>query len=230
LPEKSGKHSSMDDSRFQFSQSRAIFTEGVEDAAFLRALCREYDLKFDVRANIDSAGTPGITGFKRAIRASETVDGFFQVAHVVLIADNDQNATANFQVVASQIGTLEGPDPMERSWGVPTRVGVRADGDPSVSIWMWPKAGKVGCLETLIWEVLKAEHPKWSKCAETAYKCTKINRQQITHRDKALVRTFLAIACRKPLISTTQVWKDCPGLIPLRHNAFKPVSDFLRSI
>ena len=213
-----------------FTHSCAIFTEGTEDAAFLRALTNARGLQFDIRANVNLGGTPGKTGFKTAIEASEPITGFDRVSDVVLIADNDENATQSFNEIINQIDEAQICDSLDRPWAIPNQPERRTTGDPSVSIWMWPTARRRGCLETLFWRVLRDVHPDWAQCAIDALACTGIERPNISVRDKALVRSFISIACRRSIISVTQIWDSAPELIPLDHKEFNPVVRFLASL
>jgi len=218
--------------RFEFSRQRFALGEGVEDAAFTRALILARGLQaFDVSATIDVGGVQGNSGFKESAIASEPVTGFLGVLDVAILADNDDDPAAAFQNVCSQIEAARTEGNLSRSWGRAQQPGVKAVGDPSVSVWMWPAPGQPGCLETLLWTVAVATHPTEAKCAEGACKCSGADGWPISKRDKARVRCFLALTCRSnPGLPLSLLWRDRPDLIPLSHTAFDPIASFLATI
>jgi hypothetical protein len=219
--------------RTKFDHPHFILAEGEEDAAFARELIakRNISIKFDVSPNIDVGGTGGNSGFYDSSIASEPIIGFPDVKNVVILADNDDDPSASFKNVCDQIEKARSEGNLNRDWGKATSPGTKAAGDPSVSIWMWPSAGKKGCLETLFWQVVCAKYAKEAKCIDVACKCAGADVWPLSKLDKARFRCFVALVCKKnPAIGFGNFLRDFPALIPMTHRAFKPFSDFLGSI
>ncbi len=217
-----------------FEQSRFILGEGAEDAQFARALIKGRNLlsAFDVSPNVDLASVGGNSGFETAITACEPITGFTAVTEVVLLADNDDDPNASFTAVCDQITDARSTGNVSRNWGVPSAPVIKAPGDPSVSIWMWPSPGQPGCLETLLWQVILTKYPKEAKCVDSACRCAGTSAwRSVSKLDKARVRCFVALVYkRNPAIALSLLWRDCPKLVPVTDRSFKPFSDFLRAI
>jgi hypothetical protein len=137
----------------------------------------------------------------------------------------------SFLNICSQIEKARQEKAIQRGWGRPTQATVKAVGDPSVSIWMWPSSSELGCLETVLWEVIEDRHPKEAACVVDACKCSGADKWPFSKRHKAMVRCFLGLKNRRaPDIRFDHLWQQHPDLIPLSHPAFKPFSDFLSAI
>lgn len=218
--------------RVEFIGPRAIIGEGFEDASFVRALIKARNLHgFDVSPTIDIGSTGGNSGFEEACIACEPVTGFAAVKEVVILADNDGDPVASFQQICNQIAKAKQDGNLSRNWGAATQPLVKAAGDPSVNIWMWPHAGLPGCLETLLWQVIQARHPNESACVEDALRCSGANGWSSSKADKARVRCFISLVCkRNPALTLGLLWRDAPNLIPVMDAAFDPVATFLHGI
>jgi hypothetical protein len=121
--------------------------------------------------------------------------GFKAVRDVVIISDND-DPTMSFADICAQIERARAEGNLTRNWGAPAVPGVKAIGEPSVSVWMWPASelAEAGCLETLLWRYIKNNHTDYAACVEDACRCTKINNLWPKSKlDKAKVRCFLSL-------------------------------------
>lgn len=179
--------------RVSFSKTRVILTEGEEDATVVRALLSAHkDLpNFDISPTIDVGGVGGNSGFYNAVVTSDAMPTFQPVTDVVLIADNDE-PSASFGAICAQIERARGEGNLTRNWARPTTPGVKAVGDPSVSVWMWPASNaQPGCLETLLWRIVEPIHPDQAKCVKDACKCAGASRWSVSKLDKARIRCFL---------------------------------------
>lgn len=220
-----------------FRQSRFVLGEGADDAECVRSLIDKRNLPlFDVSPNrdlVDAKGSSvaGNTGFVTAISQCEPITGFTNVRDVVVLSDNDENPDAAFASVCQQIEAARKGGFLKRVWGKAQKPGEKAAGDPSVSIWMWPSPGVRGCLETLLWQVMQATHPKEADCVKSACQCSESDLWPISKLHKAYVRAFIALACKKnPGTPLGLLWRDCPEFIDLMDAAFDPVSDFLLAV
>lgn len=217
--------------RTQFTNKQFVLCEGEEDAAFTRALIAGRDIAqlFDVSPNIDLGQIGGNSGFEQSFLATEPLVGFPDVKNVVVVADNDDDPAASFLGVINQLEGLRSSRDIKRNWGRATQAGVKFPGDPSVSVWMWPAPGEVGCLETLLWQVIVRKHPVGAACAEAACKCSGAEQWPLSKYHKARVRCFISLVYKKnPAISLSLLWRDFKDLIPVASEEFTPFSDFLR--
>jgi len=218
--------------RAAFTKVRFILAEGAEDAQFARELIATRNLgDFDVSPTIDIGNKAGNSGFEEAVIACEPLTGFTAMTDVVILADNDDDPSASFNRVVDQIRKARADGNLTRNWGAASQSGIKAAGDPSVTIWMWPGAGQTGCLESLLWQVIEAKHPKEAKCVADAVSCSGADHWPISKLDKARVRCFVSLVCRRnPGIALANLWRDHPDLIPLNHPLFNPFGAFLAGI
>lgn len=205
-----------------------MLTEGIEDAALIRAVITHRGLQpFDVSAVEDCGSVRGRSGFARAILGCEVISGFSNVQTVVLIADNNGDHIQAVADVCTQVREAKRLG-AARKWGIPTSPATFARGDPSTALWMWPAPGEEGCLETLLWRVITAVRPGDAACAEAACRCSGAHTWPLSKLDKARVRCFISITHRtNPALPLALLWRDAPALIPVSHSAFDPLAGFL---
>jgi Protein of unknown function (DUF3226) len=221
--------------RDSFEHCRAILSEGEEDAAVARAMLASHAdslPSFDVSPVVDIGGAGGHSGFEHAIAKADILSGFPAVTDVVLIADNDDDPAVSFNRVIAQIQAAQAAG-LSRNWAIPAAPGVKAVGDVSVSIWLWPSHSQIVCLETLLWQLVRSEAKYKSvvSCVDQATQCAGINGWPLSKLDKARIRCFIALQHRPaPAVSLSKVWAYYPDLIRIRSAAFTPFLPFLRSI
>jgi hypothetical protein len=79
--------------------------------------------------------------------------------------------------------------------------------------------------------VIEQAHPGDAQCALQACVCSGADNWPASKYQKALVRCFISIKCRKnPAVSLSNLWRDFDDMVPVDHDAFKPFSDFLASV
>jgi hypothetical protein len=218
--------------RQPFSNSRVVIAEGEEDAAFVRALLAAYSNlpPFDVSPTIDVGQVGGSSGFETAIMAADAFAGFSGVSDVVIVADNDDPAIS-FNSILQQLQRAKISGNLSRNWGEPTAPMVKAPGDPSVSVWLWPGQGRHGCLETLLWQAVKSRYRRIAACVDQAIKCANIGTWPVSKLDKARVRIFIALTLREsPAMSLARLWSQFPNLIPVKSSQFREFLQFIRTI
>jgi hypothetical protein len=218
--------------RGEITHPRFILAEGHEDAAFIRNLIKVRRLQdFNVSPNIDIGLIGGNSGFEAAIGACEPLTGFTAVKEVVFLADNDDSPSDSFASVCGQLEGARKAGTITRNWGIPTQPATKAAGDPTVSVWMWPSPGQIGCFETVCWDVITDKYPDDAKCVDAACACAATDQWPKAKLDKARVRCFLSLKCRiNPGVGLGNLWTQFPGLIPATHKAFRPISRFLGAI
>lgn len=219
--------------RTSFEKDHFILCEGEEDAAFARAVVRGRNLRlsFDISPNIDVSGVGGNSGFEKSFLAIEPFIGFVDVKHVIIIGDNDDNPSQALNSVVGRLAQLKQSNTIKRAWADVQNAGVKFGGDPSVSVWMWPAPGQIGCLETLLWALIEKKYRKEAACAMDACRCSGADKWPVSKFHKARVRCFLSLVCQgNPAISLSLLWRDYPDIIPVSDAAFRPFSDFLRRV
>lgn len=217
--------------RAEFKHPRFALAEGEEDAAFIRTLIRERTLPpFDVSPTVDLGSVGGNTGFETAVLACEPITGFSSVTKVLVLADNDDDPKLSYDNVVAQIEKVRADGGFTRSWGGPKAPGVHAPGDPSVAIWMWPEPGTPGCLETLLWRAISRKFPSEAACVETACACTGADKWPVSKADKARVRAFTALHCKKsPGVTLSLLFRNFPDLLPANLKEFDTFCAFLNA-
>jgi hypothetical protein len=98
---------------------------------------------------------------------------------------------------------------------------------------MWPSGDdNAGCLETVLWQIIKPRYPEKAKCVEEALRCAGVNRHWSKSKlDKARVRCFIAVEIeRNPAVALSLLWRDFPDIIPIRSRPLRRFVQFLRSI
>lgn len=218
--------------REEFSKSRFILTEGFEDCAFARAIVKYRNPRLpemDIDP-VDNVGEErGKDGFEEAIISASGKRGFTEVTSVLLLSDNDQKPQESFDKICDQIRRAN--TQISRQWPIPDEPGIIAHGNPSVSIWMWPEPGTCGCMETLLWRVIKAKYSAKADCIERACACMEADKWPVQKIDKAKVRAFLALYNkRSPLVRFDVLWRDFSSIIPIDRKEFNNFVTFLRSI
>jgi hypothetical protein len=220
--------------RAEYTNSRVILAEGEEDAAFVRALLAAYsDIRpFDVSPTVDVGEVGGSSGFYRSVVRCDGLTGFEGVTDVVIIGDNDDPRTS-FAGICAQIERARNEGNLTRNWGTATAPGVKAEGDPSVSIWMWPSSELAveGCLESLLWRAVRGRYKKEAACVDAATRCTNSDQWPISKLDKTRVRCFLSLYLRDNAAVTLSVlWRYFPHVIAVRSQVFRPFLQFIRAI
>jgi hypothetical protein len=89
----------------------------------------------------------GHSGFEQSFLAVEPIGGFDRVKHAVIVADNDDDPSGAFRAIIGELDGLLASGDISRGWPTVTGPGLVFVGDPSVSVWMWPAPGEIGCLE-----------------------------------------------------------------------------------
>jgi hypothetical protein len=217
-----------------FEQTRLALCEGNEDAQLVRKLVQ-------TRANIKPFNVSPINdltdkakgngGFGEAIIASEVISGFDRVTEVVIVSDNDDDHAVSFEAICNQIQAAKDSGDVQRDWGVPDAPYVRSQGDPAVTVWMWPADAQQGCLETVLWEIAKRRKQVEADCIEKALRCTGADQWATSKRDKARIRAFMSLVYKKnPALALSNVWRDAPDMFPAQSAEFTPLARLLASV
>ncbi|MGI0015157.1 MAG: DUF3226 domain-containing protein [Nitrososphaera sp.] len=206
---------------------RLILCEGQSDAAFLRHLIQERRLPdFEVKYPKEGE-SGGRSAFGKRLDALRAEPGFERITAVLIMSDNDDDAEASFREIRTQIQWAGYPAPE-----APLQV-ARGNGFPAVVVLMLPGAGELGNLELLC---LRAAYDRWpnlKNCLDEYCQCARTVEWPLNKQSKMRLRCLLSAVCEAdPNTSLVYAWSDGKrgDLIPLDHQCFDQIAEFLRSI
>lgn len=210
------------------SSKPILLAEGAGDDAFFRNLIKVRKLEeFDIKPPRPGAAS-GTSTFAERLKGLKVETGLDDCPLVLVVADNDDSPNDSFQSVVAQIKAA--------GWTAPTkpREVVEVPSLPSIAVLMLPWDDVPGCLETLCWTSAAAQRESISKCVERFAKCVKISKWAIQQQSKLKMRSLIASACEKdPNTGLQYAWsggKRPTDLIPLNHNSFTQVADYLNGL
>lgn len=205
-----------------------IIGEGSHDEAFLRHLLQDRDIQgYQVGfPEPPDQNSPGRGGFGSVLSGLRVRLDFKKIRVVVLVSDNDENPATSFNEIKAQIteaGSFSVPiQPLE--------VVLTAD-HPDLVAFMLPSTGQIGCLETLCLPAALDGWPTLRTCIEEYSRCVNIATWPKSKQSKMQLRCLFSAACIKdPNTSLAHAWSRNPPLIPLGHNSFDQLAEFLRTI
>jgi hypothetical protein len=219
--------------RSSITAEKLLVCEGVTDEAFFRALIAARKLQtFCIRTTADSGGAGGNSGFAHFLTGLPTWPNFYQLQHIVIVADNDDDPTRSFDRVRAQVAQAQPAAIPRVSYGVPAQPQQSAPGTPAaVTVLMLPWTGIVGNLEALCLEAVSHAHLAAAECVNRFAECSGVNAWSINAQSKMKMCTFLAGKNHQnPSLGLGNVWRDNPGLIPVDDGCFDEIADFLASI
>lgn len=197
-----------------------LICEGSNDAKVFRGIFRSrsldhlFQVEYPSEQNRDDAAH-GVTGFNRSLRLVRQRDRSACKA-VLLVADEDKNGTAQFELVQKEIDKAGLPFPAEQ--------GVKVGSDPPVAILMLP-----GCLETLI-DAPLGRFFTATDCIQAFEACSGASAwTDVIQRTKMRVRSALALWEKNPRISPGRLFDD-EGCDSLRADVdFNPFAERCRT-
>jgi hypothetical protein len=206
---------------------KVILCEGASDAAFLRHLIEARGLpNFYVTypTHDDPLKPGGRDGFTERLKALRLIRGFEQVTDVLVVSDNDDSPTDKFQAVTELIEAAPG-------YSAPRTPRVAAGRAPRVTIFMLPTDDTPGQLETLCLESCLSHWPELAGCLNAFIACTPhVAGWRQGPKEKMKMRTMIASICSSdPNTGLTHAWSRTDEIVPLDHDCFNDLSDFLRA-
>ena len=231
----------------------AILPEGRADSVFLKKLLefRKLQQFFEIRKpagidipneincprcgnafqpNKEPAGTGGFAVRLKSIKFLQDSKGI-RFKHIVIVADSDLNHADEFENVQNKIREAGGYNVPDRPYvlSAPTTY-------PSIAVAMLPNDG-AGCLETVCLAALNPKYTPKLKCVESFAKCVGADKWGKVMLAKFGVQCLLSSICEKnPYIPFKHAWTHDPAksmhadIFRLNHEAFKPITDFLKSL
>jgi hypothetical protein len=171
----------------------------------------------------------GVSGFQLRLRGLKAAPGIQDRKAIIIVADNDDAPSQAFKLVRKQVKKAGG-------YGVPNapRQLARSKSFPPVSVLMVPWDSDRGCVETLCYTSAAARRPELAKCVEEYIDCVGATQWPIAQLSKLRLRCLLSAACKKdPNTGLPRAWTAEKGrpsdLIPLDHECFNQIADYLRT-
>jgi hypothetical protein len=200
-----------------FTTSTLLIGEGKEDIALVRKMIDERLIPdMDVVPIGDEDHGGGIGGLQRRLEGLPGTPGFVRLRHLGILADNDQDPDV-FEIIRAHIrsanahadlgGKISDPDSPHSTV---------TNSIISCRVILLPGPGRHGCLETLLFEVLRAENADKMACIEDLVRCTGIsgdpNAWRLSKLDKARVRAAIAVLYRRnPALALSSCMVQLPG-------------------
>jgi hypothetical protein len=205
---------------------KVILCEGAGDEAFLRHLIvvRQLPRFWITYPNHAGPQDPGgRDGFTARLKALRLYRGFDQVTDILVISDNDDSPTRNFQKVVELIEAAPG-------YSAPRQTRVAAGRNPRVTIYMLPTDNVQGQLETLCLESCFERWPDVKRCLDAFITCNPhLAGWEQGNLERMKMRIMIASICSgNPNTSLTHAWSRPEAIIPLDHRCFNDLTDFLR--
>jgi hypothetical protein len=215
---------------FSPRHTRLLICEGAEDEALANAFksAKLIDDDIDVM-RLGAAGdaiTAGIYGLPSLLAGGRANPAFKGKTSIGIFADNDLEPSEKGPLqkfVANAVAHANASVPSwEKSLSTPTGINAKAtDRDVSVTIVSPLSGDALGCLEMLLFDVMKG-NGNVEKCVNALIACGKLAKWSPSKIAKAKVRAAIAISFeKKPQIQLSAVWRKAPDLIPANHPLFK---------
>jgi hypothetical protein len=222
---------------------RVFVCEGFEDRTFIYHLGKKRQLLECNTFSMDELSDKGNSALARGLVALSNLPNFSNVDDVGIVMDADENEATTFAEICSRISAANSDPGIKPglAYPIPSSPFQKANGKPSVTVIMTPGSGKPGCLDTLIWSVLKRQYSSEATCVETLLECARRksgpDRWGQNALDKARVRAAIAVIHRQnPSLSLSKVWSDekfkklKPIPIPLGATEFNDLASHLSTV
>jgi hypothetical protein len=212
-----------------------IVCEGISDVEFLTQLIKANNLQADIAVKTVGNRERGISCIGKQLNAVQTAPDMKDNKLVVVVADNDSDPDANFQMVKDQIlqtGTFGVPE-KPRSLARPA-VLHPSDGRTTADIIvvMLPWDDKKGNLETLLFAAGAKNNIALSKCVDAFASCAGRDEWSVGKLSKLKARTlFSATAVDNSSVPVHFAWcPDAGDPFPINSSSFKQIAKCLKDI
>lgn len=208
-----------------YTLPRMILCEGPEDVCFFNALIQERGIgPFHIEHTGETRGDRGGNSkFGEKLRTLRFNRTFKCVQKILLVTDSDEDSAAAFTSAQNQV----------RASGFvpPVQEGLTGPGFPAICIITMPRGGP-GNLETCLLDAARVPDPMIAAFAEHFVNNVAIGAEWTQpKKDKLLVRTLVSGGWpRDPGINIAPMFRDrlARRRIPLEHQSFNPLVDFLQ--
>lgn len=205
----------------EYKRHYQVLCEGDGDDKFIQALAKAHDLpEFEVTC-FASGG-----GFEAKLASFEIPVNRGVIKKIVIVADNDTDPSASFQVIKKGIERC-------KIYPVPKRPRhIRGSEHASVAVLMLPGDDEHGNLETLFLKNVRVKHPELVTCAEAFCACERAGVADDWtkgQRDKMLLRSILSARIKDdPNSSLGFIWGKPDLPMDIGSDEFKWIADFMR--
>lgn len=205
---------------------KVILCEGFGDASFLKHLVEARNLpRFWITyPTQDDPNQPGgRDGFRDRLKALRLVRGFANVTDILVISDNDDSPAKSFQKVIELVESA--------GYTAPTTLRTAAGFNPRITVFMLPTDNVRGQLETLCLQSCCDRWPGITNCLDAFIACNPhLAGWEQGKRERMKMRTMISSICSSdPYTSLPHAWSRTDDIIPLGHNCFDDLADFLRA-
>ena len=201
-----------------------VVTSGREDVLALERLINELG-----RSDVMVGTIGGDDNLTAKLPALTTLPNFAHyVKSFVVVLDADDNPNTAFSKIQN---ALAGPSPAGINLVAPRRVGMFSTSTPKVGVFLWPRPGQTGCLETLCMGSVAADGrvyciKQFLKCAEEAGAPVRVTGSQ---RLKARAHAFMATT-DDPRAAVGAGFDDSKNVWDMNSPAWQPIKDFLQNL
>jgi hypothetical protein len=230
---------------------KLIVGEGQSDRSFFDAFCRENGISGFAYAHTGMRfASPGeaeadeqdssVAAFGKYLEALQLQAGFEKLTDIVVVADTNDRPAGNpdrtFKAVRDLIEAATYGDDKTPFVAPPAPNAIAAGGVPRVHVLLVPWSDRAGGIETLCMDVAAAhagdDGKSILKCVEGFEKCIDLNGLTSEKQDKFRLQSFLSGSWKKrPTVRAEQIWGSPKNTwIPLTHDGFKGVRDFLKQV
>lgn len=193
-------------SKFSIEKPALLIGEGREEELFFCAMVNHLGLSSSIQVT-QYGGKDKLAGFLAGLKAQTT---FSKLSALGITRDADLDHAAALASVKTAIDNSKLPDTLH------------------VDTYILPKKDTSGALEALVIEAVST-YPNWP-CVEQFMACVSENDQASlspTEMDKRRIHAWLSTLPKPDLRLGEAALKS---LIPFDHSAFKPITDFLKSL
>jgi len=205
-----------------------LICEGDSDGAFFKNLLSKrsivgFDITYPGPPEQQSGGRDAIGSLLGGLIPKR---GFSTLKAILIAYDNDEDPVKAFGLIREQIRKASSYSIPE----APLSSSEPKPGTPVLVPFPIPWKEELGNLETLC---LPAAREKWkdlAECLEEYVNCSDVPKWTISNQAKTRIRCLITATCKDdPNTSLVHLWSRKPEFhIPLDHNCFNRVADFLR--
>lgn len=192
---------------------KLLLVEGKDDEGFFKALLKQLQLEDIEIRNFD--GTPNFSTYLKTLKVTP---GFSEVASLGIVRDADKDYNSAFQSICTGL--------QQAKINIPKRPLVTAEGEPKVTVYIFPDCQNSGMLETLCLKSL--ENDPVFPCMEEYFTCMQ-NHSEVMPKNlpKAKLGAFLA-SRQNPNLLVSNAARA--GYFPWDNPVFDLVKQFIQSL
>ncbi len=197
-----------------------VICEGAADVALINQL-----IKRDRLTGFSVDYTQGYQRFKDGVTALTVSSDWPRIKRLVIVGDNDQNPASRLRNARRAL--------LNEGLKAPDTPGVVLAGSPSTAIYMMPREGEKGALESLLVEAVIQERPGLDQCLRRLDECAVTNCRDwdAAKRAKMQFQAAIAITCRvDPSAGAAHIWSKKPVPISIKNPVFDELAGFLRRV